>query len=85
MLQLIFKHRLHERCLKVVYNDKKPNFNGLLVKDGSVCIHQQNLQKLAVETIKASRTLSTKIVNKGFQFREQVPYELRKRPQFQIP
>ena len=41
-------NRLHERCLRIVYNDKKSNFNKLLVKDDSVSIHHQNLQKLAV-------------------------------------
>ena len=34
--------------------------------------------------IKASRGLSPKIVNEVFQFREQIPHELRQRPQFQI-
>ena len=45
-------NRLHERCLGIVYNGKKSNFNVLLVKDGSVSIHYQNLQKLAVEMFK---------------------------------
>ena len=30
-------NRLHERCLRIVFNDKKSNFNDLLVKDG--CLH----------------------------------------------
>ena len=37
-----------------VYNDKKSNFNELLVIDGSVSIHHQNLQKIAVEKFKVS-------------------------------
>ena len=61
-------NRLHERCLRIVYNDKKSNFNELLVKDGSVSIHHQNLQKLAVEMFKVSRGLSPEIVNGLFQF-----------------
>ena len=77
-------NRLHERCLRIVYNDKKSNFNELLVKDGSVSIHHQNLQKLAVEMFKVSRGLSPEIVNELFQFREQIPYELRQKSQFQI-
>ena len=71
---------LHERCLRIVYNDKKSNFNELLVKDGSVSIHHQNLQKLAVEMFKVSRGLSPQIINKLFQFREQIPNELRPMP-----
>ena len=34
---------------------------------------------------KVSRGLSPKIANELFQFREHIPYELRQRPQFQIP
>ena len=44
-------NRLHERCLWIVYNDKKSSFDELLVKDGSVSIHHQNMQKLAAEMV----------------------------------
>ena len=78
-------NRLNERFLPIVYNDKKSNFNELLVKDGLVSIHHQNLQKLTVEIFKVSRGLSPEIVNQLFQCREQISYELRQRSQFQIP
>ena len=68
----------------MVYNDKKTNFNELLVKDSSVSIHHQNLQKLAVEMFEVSRDLSPEIVDESFQYRKQIAYELRQRPQFQI-
>ena len=42
-------------------------------------MHHQNLQKLAVEMFKVSRGLSPEIVSELFQFREQIPYELRQR------
>ena len=32
-------NRLHERCLRLLYNDKKSSFHDLLEKDGSVSIH----------------------------------------------
>ena len=51
----------------------------------AVSIHHQNLQKLAIEMFKVFRGLSPEIVNELFQFRQQIPYELRQRPQFQIP
>ena len=73
-------NRLHKRCLRIVYNDKKSSFNELLVKDGSVSIHHQNLQKMAVEMFKISRSLSPEIVNELFRFREQNSCELRQRP-----
>ena len=78
-------NRLQGRCLRIVYNDKKSNFNELLVKDDSVSIHHQNLQKLVVEMFKISSGFSPSILNELFQFREQIPYELRQRPQIQIP
>ena len=78
-------NRVQGRCLRIVYNDKKSNFNELLVKDDSVSIHHQNLQKLVVEMFKISSGFSPSILNELFQFREQIPYELRQRPQIQIP
>ena len=42
-------NRLHERCLRLVYNDKQSSFNELLEKDGSVSIHMRNTQMLATE------------------------------------
>ena len=78
-------NRLHERCLRRVYNEKKSDFNELLVKDGFLSIHRQNLQKLAIKMFKVSRGLNPEIVNELFQFREQLPYDLRQRSQFQIP
>ena len=42
-------NRLHERCLRIVYNDKESSFNNLLEKDGSVSIHTRNTQILATE------------------------------------
>ena len=41
-------NRLHERCLRIAYNDKKSDFNELLVKDCSVSIHHQNLPKTCI-------------------------------------
>ena len=35
-------NRLHERCLRIIYNDKHSNFEELLVKDNSVSIHHNN-------------------------------------------
>ena len=70
-------NRLHEQGLRIVYNEKKPSFNELLVKDGSASIHHPNSQKLAVEMFKVPRGLSPEIVNELFRFREQIFYELR--------
>ena len=61
------------------------NFNELLAKDGSASIHHQNLQKFAVEMFNFSRGLSPEIVTELFEFREPIPYELRRMSQFQLP
>ena len=45
-------NRLHERCLRLIYNDKQLTFEELLEKDDSVSIHIRNLQTLAIEMYK---------------------------------
>ena len=59
-------NRLNEICLPIVYNDKKSNFNELLVKDSAVSIHHQNLQKLTVEMFKVARGFNSEIVMNYF-------------------
>ena len=48
-------NKLHERCLHVIYNDKKSTFQKLLGKDKSVSIHNRNLQVLATEMYKVTK------------------------------
>ena len=48
-------NRLHERSLRIVYNDYTSTFEELLMKDNSVSIHHRNLQVFA--------TLLYKIIN----------------------
>ena len=45
-------NRLHERCLRLIYNDKRSSFEDLLKKDNSVSIHHTSLQALAIEMFK---------------------------------
>ena len=60
-------NRLHERFLRIVYNDKKSSLNELLVEDDCISIQHQNLQKLGVEMFKVSGGLSPEIVNDRFR------------------
>ena len=55
-------NKLHERALRQVYTDKSLTFEQMLEKDGSVTIHQRNLQKLATEMYKVKNGLSPKIM-----------------------
>ena len=43
---------LHERCLRIIYNDNKSSFPELLDKDKGVTIHVKNVRALAVEGVK---------------------------------
>ena len=52
-------NKLHERALRLVYDDYESSFESLLEKDGSFCIHHQNLQKLALEIYKVIHNNST--------------------------
>ena len=52
-------NRLHERCLRLIYNNKKSSFENLLEKDGSVSIQHNNLRTLAVELLKVLKDLSS--------------------------
>ena len=51
-------NRLHERALRIVYNDYANSFESLLVKDGSVTIHNRNIQRVALEMYKIRNGLA---------------------------
>ena len=55
---LIWINRLHQRALRIAYDDYCSSFEELLNKDGSVTIHQRNLRALAIEIYKISNGLS---------------------------
>ena len=58
--------RLHERCLRTIYNGKQSSFKMLLEKDSSVSIHDRNIQGLASEMHKVTNGLSPLIVSNIF-------------------
>ena len=60
-------NRFHERCLRIVYNNKQSSFNELLEKDGSVSIHMRNIQIVATEMYKRINNLSPPIMNRVFK------------------
>ena len=77
-------NKLHERCLRIVYNDKKSSFKELLETDKSVPIHIKNLQVLATEMFMVYRNISPPIVRQLFQLRNN-DYNLRQFSQFDLP
>ena len=60
-------NRLHERALRIVYDNEKLSFQELLDLDGAVTIHHKNLQKLATEMYKIKNNLSPSPMNNLFQ------------------
>ena len=67
-------NRLHERCLRVVYNNKQSSFIGLLEIDGSVSIHMSNIQILASEMYRRINNLSPPIMNRLFKLNSDIRY-----------
>ena len=72
-------NRLHERVLRIVYNDFKSIFKDLLEKDRTVSIHVKNLHKLATEMFKISKNfsvpLSELLCQKAYHYDLWNPYE----------
>ena len=73
---------IHERALRITYQDHISTFQELLNKDNSVSMQHRNLQALATEMFKTHRSLSPDILRETF-----VPkitlYNLRKNNTFE--
>ena len=78
-------NRLHQRCLRIICSDKQSLFEELLEKDGSVSVHQRNLQVLATEIYKVRKDLSPAIITELFEHKEEHYYNLRNNAGFAIP
>ena len=78
-------NRLHERCLRIIYNDKVSTSEQLLEKDSSVSIHARNLRFLAVEMFKVVKGLAPTIINDLLPLKETNNYNLRHKLFFKIP
>jgi hypothetical protein len=50
-------NRIHERGLRIVYDDYTASFEDLLKRNNSVCIHHRNIQLVAVEMYKVKHDL----------------------------
>ena len=57
---------IHERALKITYQDNTPTFQKLLNKENSVSIQHRNLQVLATEMFKINLGLSPEILREIF-------------------
>ena len=74
-------NNLHERALRLVYKDQISSFEQLLQRDKSFCIHDRNLQKLAIEMYKVKHNLSPSFMQSIFVSTNKI-YNLRNNPEF---
>ena len=77
-------NRLHERALRIVYDDDVSTFDQLLAMDKSFCIHHQNIQRLLIEIYKALHDTSGNSLKEFFVKREST-ISLRSKPELVIP
>ena len=67
-------NKIHERSLRIVFNDYRSTFRGLIDKDNSVTIHERNIQNLAIEHYKVINGLSPVIMSLVFPIKENIKY-----------
>ena len=60
-------NRLHERCLRIIYNDGHSSYDELLNLDNSVSMHHMNLQMLATEILRLYTGSAANVLNKLFR------------------
>ena len=78
-------NRLHERCLRIVYNDKLSSFQNLLDQDRSVSVNTRSLHTLAIEMYKVSKSIAPKIFADIFSCNSRGNYDLRYQSEFSRP
>ena len=67
-------NRIHERSLRIVYNDKVSSFEELLNRDNSFTIHERNIQALAIELYKVVNGHSPEIMKIVFPLKANMRY-----------
>ena len=59
-------NRIHERALRLVYQDYSSTFEELLRKDNSLCFHHRNIHQVAIEMFKVKHDLSPPFMKEIF-------------------
>ena len=70
-------NKIHERDLRLIYNDHEKSFNIFLTENSLKTIHQKNLEFLATEIYKFQNSVSPTMMNDIFFSRQNI-YNLRK-------
>ena len=74
-------NHLHERALRIVYNDNVSSFADLLQRDQSVSIYHRYIRLLGIELYKTRNNISSHIMNELFEQRN-ILYNLRSHTNF---
>ena len=69
-------NRIHERALRIIYDDYESSFRDLLNMDNSSTIHERNLKKLALEIFKVKNGYAPEMMKDIFVIEEPC-YNLR--------
>ena len=69
--------RLHERSLRIMYNDNSSTFERLLTKDNSISMHDRNLQDLETEMLKVYKEQEPDTLQDVFSLNSEPVYNLR--------
>ena len=75
-------NRLHERFLRVTYNDVLSSFEELLERDNPVSVHNENIQCLAIELCKVFNDIYPDIMKDVFRLSTSSNYDIRSRRTF---
>ena len=74
---------LHERALRMIYNDQISSFQELLDKDNSFTVHHFNIQSLAIEMFKVINNIAATIIDDLFTTYHS--YDLCSKSNFVVP
>ena len=75
-------NKLHERCLRIVYNNNASTYEELLEADNSVSVHFRNVQALAIELYKVVNGFSPDIMKDVFPLNANSFYNTRNKRTF---
>ena len=75
-------HKLHERCLRIVYSDNTSSFEELLKTGNSVLVHHRNIQVLTIELYKIVNGLLPEIIEEAFPFNKNTSHNTRNKNKF---
>ena len=78
-------NKVHERALRIVYQDNTSSFEELLIKDKSFKVHHRNIKCLALELYKAKHDISPLVMKNLFVPKNSTKDNLRSQSNFSIP